>query len=106
QDDARGAAKKVLLVAAIILLSGILLGTYQGMRIARPLHALSAQAHRIASGDLGQRVDVKSGDEIGMLAADFNFMADRLRELLIETANKASLEREMHLARSVQESMI
>jgi sigma-B regulation protein RsbU (phosphoserine phosphatase) len=83
----------------------VLLGAWQGVRIARPLGALSAQAHRIAEGDLDQRVDVGARDEIGRLAEDFNFMADRLGALLAETASKASLEKEMSLARSVQESM-
>jgi phosphoserine phosphatase RsbU/P len=99
------ARRETLLIAGIILLVGILLGGLQGLRIARPLRALSRQAHRIAEGDLAQRVDVSGRDEVGRLAQDFNFMADRLGALLMETASKASLEKEMSLARSVQESM-
>ncbi len=96
----------MLLVAGIILLAGILIGAYQGILMARPLNALAQQAHRIASGDLEHRVEVSSRDEIGQLAQEFNFMADQLGLLLAETATKASLEREMSLARLVQESMI
>jgi sigma-B regulation protein RsbU (phosphoserine phosphatase) len=97
--------RETLLISAVILLVGIVLGVVQGVRIARPLRALSRQAHRIAEGDLAQRVDVSGRDEVGRLAQDFNFMADRLGALLLETASKASLEKEMSLARSVQESM-
>lgn len=103
--DAANAAREILLGAALILVIGILVGGWQGARIARPLGALSAQAHRIAEGDLDQRVEVRSRDEIGLLAQDFNFMADRLGAFLVETASKASLEKEMSLARDVQESM-
>jgi sigma-B regulation protein RsbU (phosphoserine phosphatase) len=103
--DAGAAARETLIGAALILVLGMLLGAWQGVRIARPLGVLSAQAHRIAEGDLDHRVDVRARDEIGRLAEDFNFMADRLVALLAETASKASLEREMSLARSVQESM-
>lgn len=103
---ARGSAREVLLVAGAILILGILLGAHQGLRMARPLHALSRQAHRIAEGDLHERVEVSSGDEIGQLGDDFNFMADRIGELLAKTASRASLEAEMSLARVVQESMV
>jgi sigma-B regulation protein RsbU (phosphoserine phosphatase) len=99
------ARRETLLVAAGILLLGIAVGGLQGLRIARPLRALSRQAHRIAGGHLEQRVDAHGRDEVGRLAQDFNFMADRLGALLVETASKASLESEMSLARSVQESM-
>lgn len=105
RERATIARRETLVVAAIILLVGIALGGIQGLRIARPLRALSRQAHRIAEGDLAQRVDVSGRDEVGRLAQDFNFMADRLGALLLETASKASLEKEMSLARGVQESM-
>jgi sigma-B regulation protein RsbU (phosphoserine phosphatase) len=94
-----------LLVAGVILLVGFGVGALQGLRIGRPLRELSAQSHRIADGDLHHRVEIRSRDEIGRLGEDFNFMADRIGALLIETASKASLEKEMSLARLVQESM-
>jgi sigma-B regulation protein RsbU (phosphoserine phosphatase) len=103
--DAMVSAQETLLSAGIILVFGIVAALVQGFVIARPLRELSAQAHRIAEGDLHRRVNVRGRDEIGRLGQDFNFMADRLGALLVETASKASLEKEMSLARSVQESM-
>jgi len=103
--NAGDARRETIVIAAGILLVGILAGGLQGLRVARPLRALSRQAHRIAGGHLEQRVEVSGRDEVGRLAQDFNFMADRLGALLVDTASKASLEREMSLARSVQESM-
>jgi signal transduction histidine kinase len=41
----------------------------------RPVRALTRAAHRMAEGDLDQQVDLKSGDEIGELAAAFNKMS-------------------------------
>ena len=46
--------------------------------ITRPIKRLSDGAHKIAEGDLSCRVRVKSDDEIGVLARDFNVMADSL----------------------------
>jgi sigma-B regulation protein RsbU (phosphoserine phosphatase) len=103
--DALGVAEDTLVAAGVILGLGIVLAAWLGARMVRPLAALSRQAHRIAEGDLDQRVEIRGRDEIGRLGTDFNFMADRLGALLAETASKASLEREMLLARGVQESM-
>jgi phosphoserine phosphatase RsbU/P len=103
---AASSATQVALIAGLILLIGsLLVGAYQSLRITGPLKGLAEQAARIAGGELDRRVPVHSRDEIGRLAADFNDMAERLGTLLVETANKASLEREMSLARSIQEAM-
>jgi sigma-B regulation protein RsbU (phosphoserine phosphatase) len=104
--DAERAAAQMALFAALIVAAGVLVSAWQATRVARPIKALSAQAHRIAEGDLEQRVDVRTHDEVGRLGEDFNFMAQRLRELIADTADKASLQREMSLAREIQESMV
>ena len=106
EADARASTRNVWLIAGAILLVGIVLAAWQGLRMARPLALLSEQAHRIADGDLAKRVDIDSSDEIGRLAHDFNFMAEQLQAQLAEAAVKASLEREMSLARTVQQAMI
>ncbi len=105
KERADSAQKNLIRLAAAALLVGLLLALVQGYRTTRPIRALSDQAARIAGGDLEQRVNVSSRDEIGTLADNFNYMADQLGILLHETAAKASLEREMSLARDVQESM-
>lgn len=48
--------------------------------ITRNLHRLGTAVQRIADGDLGARVDVRSRDEVGVLAKAFNGMLDSLRE--------------------------
>jgi sigma-B regulation protein RsbU (phosphoserine phosphatase) len=103
---ARSSAMTLGLIAAGILVFGVILGALQGLQITRPLRALSHGAKRIAEGDLAFRVDVKSRDEIGGLARNFNHMADRLAAMLADAAARAGLEREMELARTVQVSMI
>ena len=104
--DARASTKRVWLVAALILLVGILLAAIEGVSIARPLRQLTQQAQQIASGRLDQRVSVGRRDEIGVLAVNFNVMAQALGELLVERAKQASLEKEMSLARQVQQAML
>ena len=45
-----------------------------------PIRTLRAGAARLGSGDLGQRIAVKTGDEVEALADQFNEMAGRLQE--------------------------
>ncbi|HVV88554.1 MAG TPA: SpoIIE family protein phosphatase [Kofleriaceae bacterium] len=100
------AARTLELVAMIVLVIGIALAALQGIRTAAPVNLLSRLATRIAGGDLRQRVPEERGDEIGVLARNFNFMADRLGVLMAENAQKASMERELALARDVQQGML
>ncbi len=48
--------------------------------IAGPIQAIAEAARIIGSGQLNHRVPVKSEDEMGRLALEFNRMADRLKE--------------------------
>lgn len=95
----------LLRLAAAALLAGLIIAFFQAYRTTRPIKMLSDQAARIAGGELDHRVQVGSRDEIGLLADNFNYMAEQLGVLLSETAAKASLEREMSLARDIQEAM-
>ncbi|HTJ41665.1 MAG TPA: SpoIIE family protein phosphatase [Kofleriaceae bacterium] len=104
--DAKASIRKIWLIAALVLLVGILFAALEGVSIARPLKQLTTQAQLIASGRLDQRVPAERRDEIGVLARNFNTMASAIGELLVESQKKAMLEREMSLARSVQQAML
>jgi NtrC-family two-component system sensor histidine kinase KinB len=49
--------------------------------IVKPLRSLTEKAQKLADGDYDQHLDISSKDEIGMLAAEFNRMAARLRDM-------------------------
>lgn len=108
ESEARAAAtrNRVMLVALVVLAIGILVAALYGISLARPIKALTVQAERIAVGDLSSRVPVTRRDELGVLAASFNMMVDEISALLVEQAQKASLEKEMELARQVQQAML
>ena len=77
----------------LVLLGALALAFAAGMFLARrmvvPIHALRAGAARLGSGDLGQRIAIKTGDEVEALANQFNDMAGRLQE------SYANLERKV-----------
>ncbi|MBI3967257.1 MAG: HAMP domain-containing protein [Chloroflexi bacterium] len=59
-------------VSVVIALS---LGLLLARVITRPLRELTAASRRIAAGDLSQQVPVRSQDELGLLADQFNQMS-------------------------------
>jgi sigma-B regulation protein RsbU (phosphoserine phosphatase) len=84
----------------------VIIAALQGVSLARPIRTLTVQAGRIAGGDLRSRVPEGRRDELGVLARTFNFMSDAMVNLLAQNAQKASLEKEMELARQVQQAML
>lgn len=62
--------------------------------ILRPLNRVSDAVRRMAEGELGQRVPVTSGGELGQLSAAFNAMAVQMEEQMEELANAAQREKD------------
>jgi len=67
-----------LLVAGLLL--SILAGLVFARRMTNPIRALQDGAAAIGAGDLNQRIDVRTGDELQQLAEQFNKMAAELKE--------------------------
>jgi signal transduction histidine kinase len=69
-----------LLVAGAVIVLGLLLGWWISARVTRPIEKLAEGAREVAAGKWEARVDVRSRDEIGQLAAAFNDMTRKLTE--------------------------
>ena len=76
-----------LLVAG--LLFSALAAIWLARSMVRPIRTLQEGAARIGAGDLEQRIEVKTGDELQALAEQFNQMSVQLRE------SYANLERKV-----------
>ncbi|RGD57208.1 HAMP domain-containing protein [Kitasatospora xanthocidica] len=72
---------RVVEVAALVLAVTVAITTAVGLRLSRPLNALTRAARRMADGDLSARVTATGRDEIAGLAAAFNAMAERREQL-------------------------
>jgi signal transduction histidine kinase len=69
--------------SAIALVLSALLGWAMGRKLARPLQALSVSVSGMGSGDLSTRAgpdECRRSDEIGLLAGQFNRMAEALQD--------------------------
>jgi PAS domain S-box-containing protein len=67
-------------VAITFLIGSV--GIFLAWSITRPVRRMTAAAKKIIAGDLNQRVEAHSSDEIGDLAAAFNMMTERLGKTL------------------------
>ncbi|WP_245276348.1 sensor histidine kinase [Methylocapsa aurea] len=85
---------------------GLVLCVGAGMLLARrmtvPIRAVQAGASRLAAGDFNQEIKVHTGDEIEILADEFNHMAGQLREFYARLEQKVE-DRTRDLAQSVRE---
>jgi signal transduction histidine kinase len=65
------------LIAGVV---SLLVALFLAYRLAKPVHALTQAARRLANGDLSQRVAVRGKDELGVLGTTFNQMANSLQK--------------------------
>jgi PAS domain S-box-containing protein len=84
-DRARLQARRARIYSEAACLVALALGlifSWQFTRlVVRPIQMVAKSAHNIAEGELDQRIQYRSHDEVGLLAAEFNRMSVRLREL-------------------------
>jgi PAS domain S-box-containing protein len=72
---------RTLLIAGVLVVAGIVLAFWLAQRIVGPIRRLTESTVKIAGGDLNASVIVDSSDEVGVLAAEYNRMAETLRQL-------------------------
>lgn len=75
----------VVVAAAAVFLAWVMSRTITG-----PIRAITARAAEMAAGDFEQKIEVRSHDELGQLAAMFNHLAQRLKETLDEISREKS----------------
>ncbi len=68
----------ILLVAFLLL--AVATSVFLARRLVRPIESIQVAAAKIGSGELDQRIEVSSNDELGALADEFNRMAAQLQE--------------------------
>ena len=67
--------------AVALVIGGIGFAVFLSSTILRPIRQLTDATTRVAAGHLDTVVDIHSGEELGVLAARFNEMAERIRQL-------------------------
>jgi two-component system sensor histidine kinase YesM len=89
----------ILLLAVVSLALGaaFLVSRLIARRITDPIPALIAQMKAVEEGDWEARVDVSSGNELGVLGRSFNQMTSKLKALIEEVYTGQIVRREAEL---------
>ena len=84
QSEAFAPLKTLMIRTGLLLALGLALAVAASLILARrmvsPIQALQSGAARIGGGELGHRIDVRTGDELESLGAQFNQMTIELQE--------------------------
>ena len=86
---------------AIALILAIIAAIFFASGIAGPIRALAQRSHEIAQGNYQQRVELKTKNEIGELADNFNTMSASI-EQAVEQLKKAAQENHLLFLNSVR----
>ena len=84
----------------ISLVAGLLtlfIGFFFAKKLSQPVQELAAGAHRIASGDFSQRIEIRSRTELGDLGSSFNLMTDQIERFIQDLQRSATENRELFL---------
>jgi adenylate cyclase len=96
-DEAYAPLYSSLLRTGVLLMVGVgmavLASLLIGLRVVRPLQALRQGATRISAGELDFHIDIKTGDELEVLADEFNQMTEKLKESYAVNERVSQLKR-------------
>jgi serine phosphatase RsbU (regulator of sigma subunit) len=71
----------------------------------RPVKALTKGAEIIGKGDLDYRIEIKTRDELGRLAGEFNQMTAQIKEAKEKEIESRIMEEQIEMAKEIQEGL-
>ena len=78
--------------------SAIVIGIIFTLKLTGPIHELADVSRRVAGGDYARRVKVHGNDEIGMLADNFNDMAEKIGKSVDDLRLQKELNEQLFLS--------
>lgn len=79
-----------IMLTGVIIVIGSVLSYFLAGSITKPIKKITFISSQISQGDLSQRIDYRSVDELGVLAQSFNQMAERLSQSHRELERKVT----------------
>jgi HD-GYP domain-containing protein (c-di-GMP phosphodiesterase class II) len=89
--------KQTIIISLIAATFALLIGFIFAKQLTRPVRDLAAGAHRIASGDFSQRIEVRSRTELGELGESFNQMTDQLEHYIEDLRTSSEENRQLFI---------
>jgi HD-GYP domain-containing protein (c-di-GMP phosphodiesterase class II) len=84
-------------ISLVVSILTVLAGFFFAKKLTQPVQQLAAGAHRIASGDFSQRIEVRSRTELGDLGQSFNVMTDQVERYIKDLQASVAENRELFL---------
>jgi serine phosphatase RsbU (regulator of sigma subunit)/HAMP domain-containing protein len=110
QEALNNLRKRLILMMGILLITTVLVINRATAFMMKPLGKLYDGVKRVAQGDLSYRIEIKTRDEIGDLAAAFNHMTGDLKKYIVNlqeaTASKERIQSELKLGKDIQKRML
>ena len=94
----------VLFAEIYLVAAGIAIFMIFGL--SRAVNRLSRATDAIGRGDFSTRIPVRRKDQLGDLQRSYNSMSEHLEELVQTAAQKEALDKELALARQVQQDLL
>src|SRR5882724_9550180 len=103
QDEAAALAsvadmrRQTFWISLIAALLTLVIGFFFAKKLTQPVRELAAAAHRIASGDFSQHIEVTSRTELGDLGNSFNLMTDQVERFISDLQKSAEENRQLFI---------
>jgi HD-GYP domain-containing protein (c-di-GMP phosphodiesterase class II) len=89
--------RQTILISLVAGMLTLLIGFFFAKKLTQPVQELASGAHRIASGDFSQRINIRSRTELGDLGNSFNLMTDQVERYITDLQRSADENRELFL---------
>jgi HD-GYP domain-containing protein (c-di-GMP phosphodiesterase class II) len=89
--------RQTFIISLVAATFALLIGFFFAKKLTQPVQELAAGAHRIATGDFSQRINVRSRTELGELGDSFNMMTDQVERFIGDLQRAADENRQLFL---------
>ncbi|MBN1898525.1 MAG: SpoIIE family protein phosphatase [Spirochaetes bacterium] len=100
------AKKRTLFVLIGVFVFGLTGALLLSSIVVKPVRVLAQGVSIIGTGNLEHKIKLKSHDELGYLAGEFNDMTGKLKQAQKVMIEKQKMENEMQIASSIQQMLL
>jgi serine phosphatase RsbU (regulator of sigma subunit) len=105
QQEIQRITKILALITAGFILGAMVVALFFASLTTRSVKVLSDGVNMIGQGNLDYKIKIKSRDEIGVLADQFNHMTSQLKEAQSKEIESRIMEEQLEVAKDIQEGL-
>lgn len=98
----------MFILSTLSVAGGFILSRYSILKALKPIYSLRQTMKSVGEGDLSQRAEILSNDEVGDLAVEFNHLGEKLYEFEQSTLGQLLREKNktMTIVKSISDPLI